>query len=594
MARPRIEDINFKYNLKVYFGFLKRYRGMFAFLLLLVLFVEASHAISKFFFKIVVDRGEEFVAGTIDFPAYSEILITLAIAYVILVILRSIANWGDHYLLARVDANLIRDIKRKYFDHVVSLSHNFHTSHKTGSLIARITRGGRAIESMTDIIVFNFSPLFFQIFIVTASLLLVSWVPAVIMLSTMIIFIIFSMILQRMQKKANMQRNDQEDFEKGNIADILTNIDSIKYFGKEKLIEKKYAKIAKETRQREITLWDYHNWRSAGQSLIVGVGLIGALIFPIISFINGNISIGDLAFVYLIYGNLTGPMFSFVHGIRHYYSVMADFESLFYYGKINNEIKDKHNAKELKIKHGTIDFENIDFRYHKRKIFSNFNLNVKKDEKVALVGHSGCGKSTLVKLLYRLYDIERGRILIDGKDIRDLKQESLRSELSIVPQECVLFDDTIYNNIKFSNPKATAQEVKRAIKFAQLDKVIKGFPNKEQTIVGERGVKLSGGEKQRVSIARAVLADKKILVLDEATSSLDSETEHEIQRDLQKLMKGRTSIIIAHRLSTIMHSDKIVVMERGKIVEMGTHRTLLRKKGHYYKLWNLQKGGYIK
>lgn len=594
MARPRIEDIDFKYNLNVYFGFLKRYKGMFAFLLLLVLFIEASHAISKFFFKIIIDRGEDFIEGTITSTNYSEILIALAIAYVILVVLRSIANWGDHYLLARVDANLIRDIKRKYFDHVVSLSHSFHTSHKTGSLIARITRGGRAIESMTDIIVFNFSPLFFQIFIVTGSLLLVSWVPAAIMIVTMVIFIVYSMLLQRMQKKANMQKNDQEDFEKGNIADILTNIDSIKYFGKEKLIEKKYAKIAKETRQKEITLWDFHNWRSAGQSLIIGLGLIAALIAPLISFLNGTISVGDLTFVYLIYGNLTGPMFSFVHGLRHYYNVMADFESLFYYGKITNEIKDKHNAKELKIKHGTIDFENIDFRYHKRKIFSNFSLSVKKDEKVALVGHSGCGKSTLVKLLYRMYDLERGRILIDRKDIRDLKQESLRSELSIVPQECVLFDDTIYNNIKFSNPKATEKDVKKAIKFAQLDEVIQSFPQKEKTIVGERGVKLSGGEKQRVSIARAVLANKQILVLDEATSSLDSETEHEIQKDLQKLMKGRTSIIIAHRLSTIMHADKIVVMEKGKIVESGNHRTLLKKKGHYHKLWNLQKGGYIK
>lgn len=594
MTRPRIEDINFKYNLKVYFGFLKKYKGMFAFLLLLVLFIEASHAISKFFFKIVIDKGEEFLAGTIALNTYTNILIAIAIAYIVMVILRSISNWGDHYLLSRVDASLIRDIKRKYFDHVVGLSHNFHTSHKTGSLIARITRGGRAIEGMTDIIVFNFAPLFFQIFIVTGSLLLVSWVPAVIMMSTMIIFIVYSMLLQRMQKKANMQRNDQEDFEKGNIADILTNIDSIKYFGKEKLIEKKYKKIAEETKTREIKLWDYHNWRSAGQSLIIGLGLLGALLFPMISFLNGNLSIGDLAFIYLIYGNLTSPMFSFVHGIRSYYNVMADFESLFYYGKITNEIKDKHNAIDLKIKHGTINFENIDFRYHKRSIFKNFSLDIKKDQKVALVGHSGCGKSTLIKLLYRMYDLERGRILIDGIDIKDLKQESLRSELSIVPQECVLFDDTIYNNIKFSNPKATEKDVKKAIKFAQLDKVIQSFPQKEKTIVGERGVKLSGGEKQRVSIARAVLADKQILVLDEATSSLDSETEHEIQKDLQKLMKGRTSIIIAHRLSTIMHADKIVVMEKGKIVEMGTHRTLLKKGGHYYRLWNLQKGGYIK
>jgi len=220
-------------------------------------------------------------------------------------------------------------------------------------------------------------------------------------------------------------------------------------------------------------------------------------------------------------------------------------------------------------------------------------LSIHKNEKIALVGHSGCGKSTLINLLYRFYDIERGQILIDGKDIRDFKQESLRGSMSIVPQECVLFDDSIWNNIKFSNPKATKDDIWKAIRFAQLDKIIDEMPEKENTIVGERGVKLSGGEKQRVSIARAILANKKILVLDEATSALDSETEYEIQKDLARLMKGRTSIIIAHRLSTIMHADKIIVMKKGKIVQSGTHRQLINRSGEYKKLWNLQRGGYI-
>ncbi len=594
MTKPKVEDINFKYNLGVYFSFLKNYKGIFSLLLFFVLIVEISQALDKLIFKFVIDKGELFVKNSLDLNSFNTLLIGAGIAYVLVIIVRSIANWWDHYFLAKLDANLINDLKRKYFNHVIGLSHNFHTSHKTGSLIARITRGGRAIESMTDIIIFNFLPLFVQTFIVTGLLLTISWIPAVIMISTMIIFISYSVFLQKKQKWANVEKNNQEDLEKGTISDILTNIDSIKYFGKEKLIERKYENIAKETKAKELTLWNFYNWLSAGQSFIIGIGLFFALFFPIIEFLRGDISIGSLTFIYLIYGNLRGPVFMFVHGLRNYYKVMADFESLFYYGKISNEIKDKSHAKNLKIKYGTIEFENIDFKYHKRGIFKDFSLSVKKNEKIALVGHSGCGKSTLVKLLYRLYDMEKGRILIDGKDIRDVKQESLRSELSIVPQECVLFDDTIYNNIKFSNPNATNKEVKKAIKFAQLDQVIQLFPEKEKTIVGERGVKLSGGEKQRVSIARAVLANKKILVLDEATSSLDSETEYEIQKDLQNLMKNRTSIIIAHRLSTIMHSDKIVVMNRGKIVEMGNHKTLLNKKGHYFKLWNLQKGGYIK
>jgi len=261
---------------------------------------------------------------------------------------------------------------------------------------------------------------------------------------------------------------------------------------------------------------------------------------------------------------------------------------------VQKQIVDKPNSKNLEIKDGTVEFKNIDFSYGKRKIFKNFSLKIPKNKKIALVGHSGCGKTTLVKLLYRMYDVNHGAILIDGKDIRDVKQESLRNEMSMVPQECTLFDDTIYNNVAFSKPKATREEVLKAMRFAQLDKIIKEFPNKEKTIVGERGVRLSGGEKQRVSIARAILADKKILVLDEATSSLDSETEHEIQKDLEKLMEGRTSMIIAHRLSTIMHADMIVVMEKGQIVQMGTHNELISQEGEYNHLWNLQKGGYIK
>jgi ATP-binding cassette subfamily B protein len=374
----------------------------------------------------------------------------------------------------------------------------------------------------------------------------------------------------------------------------MTNIDSIKYFGKEDIIKKRFSKVSKKTRDASIEFWDWFKRLELGQGLILGLGFFLLIAFPIMGFLEGEITLGSVAFVYSIYGNLTFILFRFVHGIRQYYKAMIDFEDLFQYGKEINDIKDKPKAKDLKVREGKIEFKNIDFRYHKRKLFKNFDLRVRPNQKIALVGHSGCGKTTLVKLLYRLYDVEKGQILIDNRDIRDFKQESLREELSIVPQEAVLFDDTIYNNIAFSNPKASRREIMAAMKFAQLDKVVKGFPNKENTIVGERGVKLSGGEKQRVSIARAILADKKVLVLDEATSSLDSETEHEIQKDLRRLMQGRTSIIIAHRLSTIMHADKIIVMEKGKIVQTGKHKNLIKRAGPYKKLWNLQKGGYIK
>ncbi|MDP3916895.1 MAG: ABC transporter ATP-binding protein [Nanoarchaeota archaeon] len=594
MERPNKENINFRYNLKAYLSFLKRYKLLFISVLLLVLYIEAGHAIVKFFFKIVVDRGGEFFAGAISKSAFVKIVSLVGFAYLLVIILSSVASFFSQYLLTKLETGIIYDLKKKYFNHVIHLSHNFHTTHRTGTMISRLIRGGKAMEGFTDVIVFNFSPLVIQLFIVSGALLLISWVPALISLLTVISFLTFSFLMQSIQKKSNIEAVMQDDFEKGNISDIFTNIDSIKYFGKENFIKRKFDAISNKTKEKFRIHWNYHNWVSAGQSLILSIGLIAAIYFPMVDLINGSLTLGEFVFIYTIYGNLIGPMFSFVHGIRNYYRLMADFEALFEYGKIENEIKDAKDAKNLEIGHGNIEFNNISFKYLKRGIFSSFNLKINKNEKVALVGHSGCGKSTLIKLLYRLYDIESGEILIDNKNIMDVKQESLRSELSIVPQECVLFDDTIYNNIKFSNPKASRKQVLNAIKFAQLDYVIKEMPNKENTIVGERGVRLSGGEKQRVSIARAVLANKKILVLDEATSSLDSKTEYEIQKDLKKLMKNRTSIIIAHRLSTIMHADKIVVMSKGKIVQIGSHKDLINKKGEYKKLWNLQKGGYIK
>jgi ATP-binding cassette subfamily B protein len=348
-----------------------------------------------------------------------------------------------------------------------------------------------------------------------------------------------------------------------------------------------------ETKRALKRFWNYFRWLDGGQNFILWSGTFLLLYFSIKSYLLGNITLGTIVLIYTVYGGLFGQIYGFMHGVRNYYRAMTDFHDLFQYGKIEQEVKDKEDARTVEINNGAVEFKDIGFKYQKKRLFKNFNLRVAPGEKVALVGHSGSGKTTLVKLLYRLYDPDTGTIMIDGTDIKDMKQEWLRSELSIVPQECILFDDTIYNNILFSNPRASRADVLRAIKFAQLDKTIKNFPYKEKTVVGERGVKLSGGEKQRVSIARAILANKRIIVLDEATSSLDSQTEHDIQRDLERLLEGRTAIIIAHRLSTIMKADKIVVLDKGEIVQIGTHHQLIKQQGQYRQLWNLQKGGYI-
>jgi len=588
------EKIDFKYNFRIYFGLLKKYKWLLIFLLVTVLIVESTYTADRFLFKIIIDNGTLYASNSLTRDAFVQTLTMVALAYLVFITIKSVGKWFLLNSVNKLESRIIVDLKIQFFNHLVTLSHKFHTSNKTGSLISRLSRGGRAIERMTDIIVFNVAPLIFQLLIVSASLMAFDVATGLVVFATVALFIGYSFMIQQIQKPSSLKANDVEDFEKGNIADTFTNVDSIKYFGKEEYVKNKFRQISDNTRFWMKKNWDYFRWLDSGQSLILSVGTFFLLYLPLVKFLNNEITLGTIVFIYTVFGALLGPLFGFVNGLREYFRVMADFESLFSYNKVEQEVKDRPDSPIAKITDGTVEFQNITFQYGQRKIFEDFTLKIPKNKKYALVGHSGSGKSTLVKLLYRLYDLDRGRILIDGIDVRDVKQESLRSGMSIVPQECVLFDDTIYNNILFSRPEATKKEVQMAIKFAQLDKIIQEFPLKEDTIVGERGVKLSGGEKQRVSIARAILANKKILVLDEATSSLDSQTEYDIQNDLKKLTTGRTSIIIAHRLSTIMKADKIIVLHKGKIVQAGTHKQLIKMPGEYRKLWNLQKGGYIK
>lgn len=591
--KPKETKLDRKFIFKEYLSFIKNYKILVFLVLLFVSFHEIKQILDKLVIKFIMDKAQLFLSGSILMEVLTRILILAAIAFFGLILVSVTSNWLKLHFLNRLDAKIIFDLKQKYFNHILSLDHKFFTSHKTGSLISRLTRGSGAMERMTDSIVFDFAPLIIQFIILVGTLIYLDFISAIIVFSVITLFLGYSFYFQGEMDRLNRKANDAEDIEKGNVADIFTNIDSIKYFGKENVISNKYEKLSTDTKNKMLVAWDAWRKMSAGQSLILGSGTLLLMIFGFNRFLQGDITIGTLTFIYATYISIMGPLFGFVHGVRNFSKSITDFEELFNYGKIKSEIKDKPNAKNLEIITGNVEFRNINFNYDNRKIFHNFSLKVPSGKKIALVGHSGSGKTTLVKLLYRLYDINSGSITVDGQDISDVRHQSLRSEMSIVPQECILFDDTIYNNIAFSNPNASKEQVMNAIRFAQLDKIISKFPNKENTIVGERGVKLSGGEKQRVSIARAILANKKVLVLDEATSALDSEIEHEIQRDLQALMKGRTSIIIAHRLSTIMHADEIIVLKEGKIVQKGKHSDLINKPGEYKKLWNLQKGGYI-
>lgn len=583
------ETINFKDNLEYYFHILKPYSKSII-LILILIFIYTSIEVGQYYLlKILVDNSNLFLSNTITTSEFVNLIFILAIIYGLAVIISGLLKYYRMIFLNKLETELMFDAKADIFNHLTRLSHSFHTTNRTGSIISKMTRIGRGVEFLTDFITYNGAPLIIKI---TISFIIIAFFDifsAIIILLICIFFIGFSLFFLKKQQQSNIERNLSEDFEKSFISDVFSNIETIKYFGKENKMNNEFKNYSRTTVKKLRDFWDHYAIMDFGFIIILGIGMIFLMYFSLTKLIAGELSVGSLVFIYTSYIGLIMPLFEFMWGIRRSYEAMSDIQEVVKYKKINPEIKDIKNAKPIEIKKGSIEFDNVEFKYDRQTIIKNFNLKIKPKEKIAFVGHSGAGKTTLIKLIYRLYDTTKGKIIIDKQDIKNVQQESLRSELSIVPQECILFNDTIYNNVLFSRPKATKKEVIKALKTAQLYNFVMSLPQKENTIVGERGIKLSGGEKQRLSIARAVLANKKILILDEATSALDSKTEREIQKGLFNLMKGKTSIIIAHRLSTIMKADKIIVIEKGKISQIGTHSELIKKKGVYNMLWELQK-----
>lgn len=596
MAAIEVSDkqtIDFRYNFKVYFGFLKKYKGTCVFLVSLAFVIQTLDLALNYTFKLIVDHATPFLHHQADRGDLDAFLPKAFVVLLAIPVARGLGRWQYLGSINRLESKLIADIKRHFFGHLLFLSHGFHSSHKTGSLISRLIRGSGSVENMTDVIIFQFVPVLFQLGLAGASIFYFTRPVGFAVLATVAAYLAFSLFVTGRQQRANALYNNMSDIEKANISDVFTNIEPIKYFAKEEDVRGRFFELSEKTRELQLGFWDQYKWLEGGQLFLVGFGAFAVVALSLPGLLSGAMTVGTFVFLFATYGTLMQPLSSFIMGVRNMVRAIADFEDLFQYGKLENEIKDKPGAKPLRLAKGAIEFKELTFTYRKKPVLSGFTLKVPAHKRVAVVGPSGAGKTTLIRLLYRLYDVERGDIRLDGQGIREVTQESLRDSLSMVPQECILFDDSIYNNIAFSDPGASRKEVFAAIRFAQLENFIEGLPSKENTIVGERGVKLSGGEKQRVSIARALLADKKILVLDEATSSLDSQTEHEIQKGLKGLMKGRTCILIAHRLSTIMGADIIVVLDKGKVVQQGSHRELIKEQGLYRKLWNLQKGGYI-
>ncbi len=601
MQKNYYRDVDLKFNLRTLWKFLRKYKPLMWGILVVSLLIELASIFDSFLFKYLVDKATLFTDKALPSETFATIIIIAVVVYICVSIVKSISWFFKIRFINVLDGSLMRDIEKKSFDHIINLSYRFHSNKKTGSIISQFTRGVSKVESFVDAFVFNFIPIAFRLILSTGFILYFDVRTALAVVVMSIVFIIIGVTITNKQKIPQSVANYREDLLKQNLSDVFLNIETVKYFAKEKRTYKYFGHLSNRLRAARLYFWNFFSWHAALQTLVIGLGLSAVFYFSFTGFRQGNITLGSITFIYASVFKLLPLLFGLMHGYREYVRAIVDVDALFNMFKEENEVADLPASKKLSVDKGEIDFDHVSFAYpqtgkssRKDRVLKDFDLKVKANKKVALVGPSGSGKTTIIKLLYRLYDLPEGKISIDGHDISSVTQRSLRNAMSIVPQEPLLFDNSIFFNVAYANPNATEKQVWKAIRFAQLDKFIKRLPYKENTIVGERGVKLSGGEKQRVSIARAILADKKILVLDEATSALDSETEMEIQKDLDKLMQGRTSIIIAHRLSTIMKADVIVVMDKGKIVEIGNHKELTNKHGGLYRrLWRLQQGGML-
>jgi ATP-binding cassette, subfamily B, heavy metal transporter len=493
-------------------------------------------------------------------------------------------------IFGRVTEHAMRRIGLKVFEHLHSLDIAFHLSRHTGGLSRDIERGTNGISFLLRFLLFNILPTLLEIILVTGILFYnYGWPFALIIITSVVIYITYSIFVTDWRTNYVKKMNEMDNLTNTFALDSLLNFETVKYFTNEKFEATEYDKnlrLLENARMRNRLSLVALN---SGQALVISISITLIMILASDNVVQGNMTLGDLVLVnaYMLQLFLPLNFLGFVY--REIKRALADVEHLFKLLNTTPTIKDSPTPKVIRKITGIIDFENVNFYYNKdRKILSDISFSIPPGKKFAIVGPSGSGKSTIARLLFRLYDVNSGSIKIDKEDIRDVSQENLRGLIGIVPQDTVLFNKSIYYNIAYGKPDATDKEIKKAADMAHLTEFIESLPQGYETLVGERGLKVSGGEKQRIAIARMLLKDPSIMIFDEATSSLDSSAEQAIVKSIRDVSSERTSIIIAHRLSTIVDSDTIIVLRHGKIVETGSHQQLLINKGVYNRLWELQ------
>ena len=493
-------------------------------------------------------------------------------------------------IFARVGQRALRMLALETFEHIHRLSMRYHITRKTGGLSRIIERGVKGVDFLLRFLLFSIGPLILELLMIGVVLAVVFdiWYLAVVTV-TIALYVWFTFAVTEWRVKLRRQMNDQDTDANQKAIDSLLNYETVKYFGAEKREALRYDAAMAGYEEAAIKTNYSLAFLNFGQSVLITAGLVCVMVMAAFGVQNGTLTVGDFVMVNAYMIQITVPLNFLGTVYREIRQALVDMGQMFGLLEQPAEISDKPNAAALQVSGGRVSLENVTFGYDpERVILKNATLEAEPGQTVAIVGSTGSGKSTIGRLLFRFYDVQNGALKIDGQDVRDVTQASLHDAIGVVPQDTVLFNDTIRYNIAYGLDGATQDQIEAAARDAQIHDFIISLPDGYETAVGERGLKLSGGEKQRVGIARTLLKDPPILLLDEATSALDSETEHDIQDALNRAGQGRTVLTIAHRLSTISDADKIVVLEKGEIVEQGTHDALLEADGRYAQLWYRQ------
>lgn len=582
LEKPPVNRNDWK-TISTLLPYLWEFKGRVALALLLLVMAKLASVAVPLVLKEIVDA--------LDQPRDILVLpVLLVIGYGVLRLCSTLFGEIRDAIFAKVTQRAIRRVSIRVFEHLHALSLRFHLERQTGGVSRDIERGSRGISFLLNFMLFNILPTLLEIGLVAVILLSMYdiWF-SVIIFTTLITYIALTLIITEWRMIFRRTMNDMDSKANTRAIDSLLNYETVKYFGNESWEAKRYDEHMQEWEIAAVRNQTSLSALNASQSAVIALGMTLLMLLAADGVIKGSMTLGDLVLVNAFMLQLYMPLHFLGFVYREIKHSLADMEKMFTLLNESEEIKDKPNAINLIPGDATVRFEGVNFSYEaNRQILYDLSFEIPAGHNIAVVGHSGSGKSTISRLLFRFYDISSGRILVNNQDICDITQQSLRATIGIVPQDTVLFNDSIYYNIAYGSPNASCEEVFEAAKSAHIHEFIENLPDKYETIVGERGLKLSGGEKQRVAIARAILKKPEILIFDEATSALDSKSEKAIQEELRRIASNRTTLTIAHRLSTISDANQILVLDKGSIIERGTHQQLLMARGFYAHMWELQ------